>query len=246
MGKAKWHSLKPIQSEQNKPLWRKSKQRWMRSQVPPNCDQLRFMTFDFIAQRVLGALMEKEMTTPEQYPLSLNALVNACNQKSSRDPVLSLSEDEVRAALDMLEGLTLVATVRESRVLRFEHRIRTVLQLRRDETAIVCLLLLRGPQTAGDLRSRSDRMFTFDDLAQVQTTLERLAARPEPLTTALARSSGSREVRWRHLLGDEAGANHIQPGMEQPPSATPDAWSEAIADLQRRVERLEALLESRP
>lgn len=203
------------------------------------------MTLDFIAQRVLGVLMEKEMTTPEQYPLSLNALINACNQKSSRDPVLSLSEDEVRAALDTLEALTLVATARESRVLRFEHRIRTVLQLRRDETAIVCLLLLRGAQTAGELRARSDRMFPFDDLMQVQAALERLATRPEPLTTILARSAGSREVRYRHLLGGEAAIPQFQPEEIKPEPDDRDALSEMVADLQRRVERLEALLASR-
>ena len=159
--------------------------------------------------RVLGALMEKEMTTPDLYPLSVNALLAAANQRSSRDPVMDLTEDEVRGALDTLEANGLVAQAREGgRVTRFEHRIRTVLNLRRDETALVCLLLLRGPQTPGELRSRSERMFAFDDLAAVQAGLDRLAGtggvREEPVVAALKRAPGSREIRYTHLLGDTA------------------------------------------
>jgi uncharacterized protein len=169
------------------------------------------MQLDPIQLRVLGSLIEKEITTPENYPLSLNALVNACNQRSSRDPVLDLTEDQVRQALHSLEDLALTTPVRDSRVPKYEHRIRTVLNLRRDETAVLCLLMLRGPQTPGELRSRSDRLYTFDDLAAVQSTLERLAARtPDegggetivPLTTVLPRQPGSREARYAHLLGD--------------------------------------------
>ena len=166
--------------------------------------------------RVLGALIEKEITTPENYPLSLNALVNACNQRSSRDPVLDLTEEEVRQALHSLEDLALVSPVRDARVPKYEHRIRTVLNLRRDETAVLCLLMLRGPQTPGELRSRADRLYTFDDLAAVQSTLERLATRPAadaannetgPLTTILPRQPGSREARYAHLLGDPPNLN---------------------------------------
>jgi uncharacterized protein len=136
------------------------------------------MQLDPIQLRVLGSLIEKEITTPENYPLSLNALVNACNQRSSRDPVLELSEEEVRQALHTLEDLALTNPVRDARVPKYEHRIRTVLNLRRDETAVLCLLMLRGPQTPGELRSRADRLYTFDDLAAVQSTLERLSTRP--------------------------------------------------------------------
>jgi uncharacterized protein len=176
--------------------------------------------------RVLGSLIEKEITTPENYPLSLNALVNACNQRSSRDPVLDLTEEEVRQALHSLEDLALVAPVHDARVPKYEHRIRTVLNLRRDETAILCLLMLRGPQTPGELRSRADRLYTFDDLAAVQSTLERLATRPVadaasnetgPLTTILPRQPGSREARYAHLLGDQ-------------PSLTPTHYSAAMAE----------------
>lgn len=172
------------------------------------------MQLDPIQIRVLGSLMEKEITTPEGYPLSLNALVNACNQRSSRDPVLDLGEEEVRQGLHALEELGLVTAVHDARVPKYEHRARTVLNLRRDETAAICLLLLRGPQTPGEIRSRADRLYSFDDLAAAQATLERLAARPlledsaapaqpstGPLVVLLPRQPGSREARYAHLLG---------------------------------------------
>ena len=147
-----------------------------------------------------GALVEKEITTPEYYPLSLNALLNACNQKSSRDPVMELNERDVRGALNSLEDLGLVRVIPDVRVSKFEHRLRDGLNLRRDEIAVVCLLLLRGPQTAAELRARADRLYSFDDTAAVTSTLERLAGREEPLTRMMARQPGAREVRWRHLL----------------------------------------------
>jgi uncharacterized protein len=161
------------------------------------------MHLDPHTQRVLGALMEKEMTTPDAYPLTVNSLIAASNQRSSRDPVMDLTEDEVRTALHKLQDLELVAPARDSgRAPRYEHRIRTVLNLRRDETAVLCLLLLRGPQTPGELRSRSDRMHSFDELASLQSALDRLAARETPLVAVLPRQPGSREARWAHLLGD--------------------------------------------
>ena len=167
------------------------------------------MILDPIQLRVLGALIEKEITTPENYPLSLNSLIAACNQRSSRDPVLDLTEDEIRQAVHSLEDLEIVSPVRDARVPKYEHRIRTVLNLRRDETAILCLLLLRGPQTPGELRGRADRMFSFDDIAAVQSALERMASRTSeadptgtgPLVVQLARQPGSRESRHAHLLG---------------------------------------------
>src|ERR1700761_6050019 len=154
-----------------------------------------------IQQRVLGSLIEKDITTPEDYPLSLNATVNACNQKSSRDPVMELTEEDVRTALYELDDQGLVRTLSDARVAKFEHRVRDVLQLRRDEVAVVCLLLLRGPQTSAELRSRAERLYAFDDNAAVLATLERLASREEPLTLIMARQPGSRESRWAHLLG---------------------------------------------
>jgi uncharacterized protein len=168
------------------------------------------MVLDPIQTRVLGSLIEKEIVTPESYPLSLNALVNACNQKSSREPVLDLTEEEVRQALHALEDENLVNTFHDARVPKYEHRIRTVLNLRRDETAVLCLLMLRGPQTPGELRTRSERLYAFDDIAAVQSTLDRLASREPsesapgatgPLTAVLPRQPGSREARYTHLLG---------------------------------------------
>ena len=188
------------------------------------------MTLDPIQLRVLGSLIEKEIATPENYPLSLNSLVNACNQKSSRDPVMTLSEEEVRQALHTLEDLTLVAPVHDGRVPKYEHRIRTVLNLRRDETAALCLLMLRGPQTPGEIRSRADRLYTFDDLAAVQATLDRLAARNSgdedpaktgPLTVQLSRQPGSRESRYTHLLGAALDLTQSQPAKPLAFSLTP-------------------------
>jgi uncharacterized protein YceH (UPF0502 family) len=147
-------------------------------------------------------LMEKEINTPEYYPLSLNATVNACNQKSSREPVMELSEADVRTALFELDQMGLVRTIAESRATKFEHRVREALgqpSLRRDEVAVICLLL-RGAQTSAELRSRAERMYTFDDNAAVMATLERLAGREEPLVMLMQRQPGAREARWVHLL----------------------------------------------
>jgi len=206
------------------------------------------LSLDPASQRVLGALMEKEMSTPEAYPLSLNALLAACNQRSSRDPVLDLSEEQVRAALYTLEVACLVVPARgEGRVARFEHRIRTVLNLRRDETAVLCLLLLRGPQTPGELRSRAERLFAFDDLAQVQATLDRLGSRPLPVVAPIERAPGSREVRFRHCLGEHRVGIH--PDMPLPVAATRQTsvpgpeirfLQEAIERLEQRIQILEA------
>lgn len=161
--------------------------------------------------RVLGALIEKEITTPEYYPLSLNALVNACNQKSSRDPVMQLDEIAVQRALSHLEELALVRQVYDSRVPKYEHQARSRLDLKRPEIALLTLLLLRGPQTSGELRNRSDRLYTFDDISAVQSTLERLTRQPTeedsqqrkeqgPLAVLLPRQSGEKEARYAHTL----------------------------------------------
>jgi uncharacterized protein YceH (UPF0502 family) len=237
-----------------------------RKQANPTCGTLIFMQLDHIQLRVLGSLIEKEITTPENYPLSLNALINACNQRSSRDPVLDLDEEQVRQALHSLEDLALTSPVRDARVSKYEHRIRTVLNLRRDETAVLCLLMLRGPQTPGELRSRADRLFSFEDLAAVQSTLERLASRPigeagnetGPLTTLLPRQPGSREARYAHLLGDpselpaardtaaseksDAGALHPSTQVQRllQLEAQIDTLSQALKALQSRVDRLES------
>jgi uncharacterized protein YceH (UPF0502 family) len=219
------------------------------------------VALDAIQMRVLGSLIEKEITTPEQYPLSLNALINACNQKSSREPVMELTERVVFEAVQALDDLSLVTPNRESRVNKYEHRIRTVLQLRRDETALLCLLLLRGPQTPGELRSRADRLYAFDDLEGVQATLERMAVRPLPPDTAptparsaplvmqMPRQPGSREHRYAQLLG---GPPALSATTVEPPrhaAANPSRLEEMeaeirvlrdrIDDLNKRLDRIE-------
>lgn len=206
---------------------------------------------DAVSLRILGALMEKEMTTPDAYPLSLNALLAAANQRSSREPVMDLTEEQVRAALYALEVASLVVPARgEGRVQRFEHRIRTVLNLRRDETAVLCLLLLRGPQTPGELRSRADRLFSFDDLAQVQATLDRMACRHEPIAAPIERAPGSREVRFRHLLGvaeSEPAPAVLHPvDRSRTPSDDIAELRAIVQQLQQRVETLESRLQPMP
>ena len=191
-----------------------------------------------VEARVLGALIEKEINTPEYYPLSLNALVNACNQKSSREPVMELSEADVRTALFELDQLGLVRTIAESRATKFEHRVRDILNLRRDEVAVVCLLLLRGPQTSAELRARTERMYAFDDNAAVLTVLERLAGREEPLTQLMARQAGSREARWVHLLCGAVSDVAVAPGAVEVQSGG-GGLAQRVAALEEMVRGLE-------
>jgi len=153
--------------------------------------------------RVLGCLVEKEITTPDYYPLSLNALINACNQKSNRDPVMNLNEDAVRQALHSLNEKGLAGTASsagDSRVPKYEHRMGEAFNFTRPETALMCVLMLRGPQTPGELRGRSERLHRFEDLTDVQSTLQRLLTREEPLAKVLPRQPGTKEARYAHLL----------------------------------------------
>ena len=159
-----------------------------------------------VEARVLGALMEKEITTPDYYPLSLNALVNACNQKSNRDPAMNLDDDAVRSALRALHDNSLARSVSaaDSRVTKYEHRLQEAFNFDRREAAIFCELLVRGPQTPGELRSRAERMHHFDDLSEVQSALQRLMNREPPLVKVLARQPGTKESRHVHLLCGDA------------------------------------------
>jgi hypothetical protein len=158
-----------------------------------------------IETRVLGALIEKDITTPDYYPLSLNALVNACNQKNNRDPVMTLDEAAVRDALVTLQEKRVAgpASGADSRVTKFEHRLQEVFNFDRREIAIVCVLLLRGPQTPGELRGRTDRMYHFEALDDVVSTLDRLAQRDPPLAQVLPRQPGTKESRYMHLFSGE-------------------------------------------
>jgi uncharacterized protein len=198
-----------------------------------------------VEARVLGALIEKEINTPEYYPLSLNAAVNACNQKSSREPVMELSEADVRTALFELDQLGLVLTIAESRATKFEHRVRDVLNLRRDEVAVMCLLLLRGGQTSAELRARTERMYAFDDNAAVLSVLERLAGREEPLTQLVQRQAGAREARWVHLLCGPVDAGVVadtETRVSEARNGAPDSLAQRVAALEEIVRGLEGRL----
>ena len=163
--------------------------------------------------RVLGSLLEKEVTTPEYYPLSLNALVNACNQKSNRDPVMNLDEAAVRGALHSLDGQSLVRSVSasDSRVTKYEHRLQEAFNFYRHESAILCVLLLRGPQTPGELRGRAERMHPFDDLGAVQSSLQHLMKREPPLVKILPRRPGTKEARYAHLFSGDVELQETKP-----------------------------------
>jgi uncharacterized protein YceH (UPF0502 family) len=172
-----------------------------------------------VEARVLGALVEKDITTPDYYPLSLNALVNACNQKNNREPVMALDENAVRDALEGLQQRNLAgpASGADSRVTKYEHRLQEAFNFTRGETAIVCVLLLRGPQTPGELRGRTERMYRFESLDDVQSTLQRLMQREPPLVKVLPRQPGTKEARYLHLFsGDTADAHQMQPSVPAP------------------------------
>lgn len=189
-----------------------------------------------IEARVLGALVEKEITTPEYYPLSLNALVNACNQKNNREPVMQLDEDEVRQALHRLEDNQLAGPRRgsDSRVAKYEHHLQEVFNFTRGETAMLCVLLLRGAQTPGELRGRTERMHRFEELDDVLSALQRLMQRGPSLVRALPRQPGTKEVRYAHLLSGE-----VDWPMEaaQPSGDTPSA-NERLLQLEAEVATL--------
>jgi hypothetical protein len=158
-----------------------------------------------VEARVLGALVEKEITTPEYYPLSVNALLNACNQKSNREPVMTLQEDTVRQALRSLSDQALVRSASgDSRVAKFEHRLNELFNFHRHEIAVLCVLLLRGPQTPGELRTRCERLYAFEDLEAVHSALNLLMRREPPMAKVLPRQPGTKESRYMHLLCGDA------------------------------------------
>jgi len=189
--------------------------------------------------RVLGSLIEKEATTPEYYPLSLNALVNACNQKNNREPVLQLTEDEVRPALHRLQDQGLAAAVHDSRVTKYEHHLQEVFNLTRGETGVLCVLLLRGAQTPGELRGRTERMHRFEEAGDVLAVLDKLAQRDPALIMALPRQPGSREIRYAHLLSGQPDLAALAGGAVEaaaPTGTSPEA--DRLAQLEAEVAAL--------
>ena len=199
-----------------------------------------------IETRVLGSLIEKDITTPDYYPLSLNALVNACNQKNNRDPVMTLEEETVRHALNTLQEKRLAgpASGADSRVTKFEHRLQEVFNFDRREIAVVCVLLLRGPQTPGELRSRTERMYQFEALDDIISTLDRLAQREPPLARVLPRQPGMKESRYTHLfsgeptVSDVTGTESVASRASSPANAGTISVIDRLASLEEEVAHL--------
>jgi len=187
--------------------------------------------------RVLGSLIEKEITTPDYYPLSLNSLVAACNQSSNRHPVVHFDEDTVAQSADRLREKKLIHLVArgESRVDKYRHVLYEAMNLGRQEVAVLCVLMLRGPQTVGEIRTRTNRLYDFASLEQVEGTLQSLMPATLPLVTRLARQTGQKEVRYAHLLSGEVSFTE--------PEAEAEVELDRIGKLEREVEDLKRQFE---
>lgn len=209
------------------------------------------MRLNAVEVRIVGSLIEKELTTPQYYPLTLNALTAACNQTSNRDPVMHLGEDEVRAALDALKekGVARVVHSTSNRALKFRQVIHEVFALERDELAVLGVLLLRGPQTVGELRGRTERAVAFDSLDDVERVIDRLGQKVEPLAVRLPRQPGQKEGRVAHLLSGSPAeaappATHVAVASEPYAPLRTDAaapapdLAERVAGLEQQVEEL--------
>lgn len=187
---------------------------------------------------MLGSLIEKDMATPDYYPLSVNSLMTACNQKTNREPVSDYDEDTVREGLGALEERRLAEPRFDSRVPKYAHRASFQLNLNNRELALICVLLLRGPQTLNELKDRTQRMYAFDDLDAVENSLRKLSEREEPLTVFLGRQPGQREPRWMHLMGGPVSAEMLAE-LHAPVGAPAVART---GELEIRVNKLEAEL----
>lgn len=197
-----------------------------------------------IETRVLGSLIEKDITTPDYYPMSLNALVNACNQKNNRDPVMTLDEGAVRDALATLQEKRMAgpASGADSRVTKYEHRLQEAFNFDRREIAVICVLLLRGPQTPGELRSRTDRMYHFEALEDVVSTLDRLAHREPSLVAMLPRQPGTKESRYMHLFSGEPPEQVLMERAAPAVTTAGQTSSDRIGALEEEVARLRSAL----
>ena len=224
----------------------------MAGPVTEKCKGFRVRAIELtpVQQRVVGALVEKELTTPDNYPLSMNALLAACNQTTNRDPVVTLDEKTVGNALENLKagGLTRVVYSKGMRVDKYRHVLHEALQLDRGELALLAVLMLRGPQTAAELRTRTERMHAFpdDDPDDVERTLERLAERD--LAQLLPRQPGQKGQRWAHRLGTPAASAEVAPPEPPQPAAqlvvpAPDPGPDRITQLEARIAALEARLD---
>ena len=200
---------------------------------------------DTVGVRVLGSLMEKEVTTPDNYPLTLNALTAACNQTTNREPVLTLEEETVAQSLDELSKRSLVRAVHrsDSRAKRYRHLMTETLHLHPAEAAVMCVLMLRGPQTTGEIKTRTARLFDFPDLARVELALDALKTLSTPLVVQLPRRPGQKEVRYAHLLSGEPQLDAAEPVVtEEPVTRTSriDELEQSVADLRTEMAELRA------
>src|SRR5262245_44092294 len=188
--------------------------------------------------RALGSLIEKDITTPHYYPLSLNALINACNQKNNRDPVMNLDEDSVRQALSSLQEKRMAGPAggADSRVTKYEHRLQEIFNFDRREIAVICVLLLRGPQTPGELRGRTERMYRFEALEDVEATLKRLREREPPLVAVLPRQPGTKESRYMHLFSGDVPSITAEPSGTRTRGENSD--EQRIANLEAELSAL--------
>ena len=201
----------------------------------------RLPVLSLLETRVLGVLCEKQHTVPDTYPLSLNALVAGCNQKTSRHPLIEASEAEVQAAIDSLKGPALVMESSGGRVTRYAHNMAKALHLPAQSIALLTVLMLRGPQTAGELRINCERLHKFADISAVEGFLQELAERPEgAMVVELPRQAGSRENRWAHLLSGAPAIEEITTAASSPSEPTADVTVSEIAALKANVARLEA------
>lgn len=195
--------------------------------------------------RILGSLVEKQLTTPEYYPLTLNALVNACNQKNNREPVMSLGEGAVSTSVELLRDRNLIYVFygSTSRVPKYKHMLPSVYEIEPSETAVMAVLLLRGPQTLGELRTRTERMHNFAGLGEVQETLDGLSRREEPLVVKLPVLPGQKEARFAHTLSGEIDVEALA-AAHPTRSAVAGASADRIAKLEEEVTRLREEVES--
>lgn len=197
----------------------------------------------------MGSLVEKQLTTPEYYPLTLNALLNACNQKSNRDPVVSFDESTVTAALERLRDRNLVYVFygSTSRVPKYKHMLPSVYELEPSEVAVMCVMMLRGPQTLGELRGRTDRLYEFSGLGEVQETLDSLIRREDPLVVKLERQPGQKEARFSHLLNGEIDVSSLPPPRSASAAASDpgrlDQLETEVSQLRSEVESLRTIFD---
>lgn len=194
--------------------------------------------------RIVGALVEKQLTTPEYYPLTLNALVAACNQKSNREPVVNYNDKTVEAALENLRDRNLVYVFygSTSRVPKYKHMLPSVYELEPSEVAVLCVLMLRGAQTLGEIRGRSERLYDFRDLGDAQETIDALVSRDEPLVARLERAPGQKDARYAHLLCGEEHLAIMAEAAARPAGGGGHAGNERVEKLEQEVESLKSEL----